>query len=65
MEGSLYQGITLHNNLLEKVDLLNFVFDEEGEGGVKGTEKPMVRAPDPSSDDENDENSNSLTTPNA
>ena len=39
MEGNLYQGMTIHN-LLEKVDLLNFMFDEDGEGGVKGTEKP-------------------------
>jgi len=52
MEGNLYQGMTIHN-LLEKVDLLNFMFDEDGEGGVKGTEKPsdvsktVVRATDP------------------
>lgn len=54
MEGNLYQGMTIHN-LLEKVDLLNFIFDEEGEGGVKGTEKPSnvskttVRTTDPTS----------------
>jgi len=52
MEGNLYQGMTIHN-LLEKVDLLNFMFDEDGEGGVKGTEKPsdvsktVVRTTDP------------------
>ena len=50
MDGSLYQGITIHN-LLEKVDLRNFVF----EGGVKETEKSsdvrktVVRVPEPTS----------------
>jgi len=38
MEGNMYQGMTIHN-LLEKVDLLNFIFDDEGNGSSKSTEK--------------------------
>ena len=54
MEGNLYQGMTIHN-LLEKVDLLNFIFEDEGDGSSKGTEKvsaiskTVVRPTDPTS----------------
>ena len=55
MEGNLYQGMTIHN-LLEKVDLLNFMFEDDGDGGYKETEKPsdvtkttVVRNSDPTS----------------
>ena len=56
MEANLYQGMTIHN-LLEKVDLLNFMFEEDGDGdgSSKGTEKPsemtktVVRNTDPTS----------------
>ena len=54
MEGNLYQGMTIHN-LLEKVDLLNFIFEDDGDGSFKGTEKPIdvtktvVRNSDPTS----------------
>ena len=54
MEGNLYQGMTIHN-LLEKVDLLNFMFEEDGDGSSKGSEKPsdankiVVRNTDPTS----------------
>ena len=48
MDGSLYQGMTIHN-LVEKVDLRNFVFEEDVEGGVKETEKPSVKVPEPTS----------------
>ena len=52
MEGN--QGMTIHK-LLEKVDLLNFIFDEDGDGSSKGKEKPsdvtktVVRNSDPTS----------------
>ena len=54
MEGNLYQGMTIHN-LLEKVDLLNFIFEDDGDGSSKGTEKlsdvskTVVRTTDPTS----------------
>lgn len=38
MEGNLYQGMTIHN-LLEKVDLLNFIFEDDSDGSNKGKEK--------------------------
>jgi len=38
MEGN--QGMTIHK-LLEKVDLLNFIFDDDGDGS-NGTEKPKT-----------------------
>jgi len=37
MEGNMYQGMTIHN-LLEKVDLLNFMFDEDSDGNTKTKE---------------------------
>jgi len=46
--------MTIHN-LLEKVDLLNFIFEDDGDGSFKGTEKPIdvtktvVRNSDPTS----------------
>jgi len=46
--------MTIHN-LLEKVDLLNFMFEEDGDGSSKGSEKPsdvnkiVVRNTDPTS----------------
>jgi len=46
--------MTIHN-LLEKVDLLNFIFEDEGDGSSKSTEKlsdvgkTVVRATDPTS----------------
>jgi len=54
MEGNLYQGMTIHN-LLEKVDLLNFMFEDDADGSSKGSEKPpdlsktIVRTSDPTS----------------
>ena len=33
----MYQGMTIHN-LLEKVDLLNFMFDEDSDGNTKAKE---------------------------
>ena len=50
----MYQGMTIHN-LLEKVDLLNFIFEDDGDGTFKETEKPLdvtktvVRNSDPTS----------------
>ena len=37
MEGNLYQGMTIHN-LLEKVDLLNFMFEDDSDGNSKAKE---------------------------
>ena len=53
MEGNLYQGMTIHN-LLEKVDLLNFIFEDDSDGSNKGKEKTpelnkMVTSSDPTS----------------
>ena len=41
MDGQTFHGMTIHN-ILEKVDLLNFMFDEEGNNEKKkeaGTSK--------------------------
>jgi len=47
-----FPGMTIHN-LLEKVDLLNFIFEEDGEGGSKKSDdvsnKTVIKTNDPSS----------------
>ena len=52
MDGQMFPGMTIHN-LLEKVDLLNFIFEEDGEGGSKKSDdvsnKTVIKTNDPSS----------------
>jgi len=62
MDGQLFHGMTI-NNLLEKVDLFNFVFDEDEAGNkemkdgstlgpclnTQVTEKTVIKAPNPTS----------------
>lgn len=57
MDGQTFNGMTI-NNILEKVDLLNFMFDEEGNNEKQkgaGTSravapvKAVMNGPDPTS----------------
>jgi len=62
MDGQLFHGMTI-NNILEKVDLFNFVFDEDEAGNkemkdgstlgpclnTQVTEKTVIKAPNPTS----------------
>jgi len=62
MDGQLFHGMTI-NNILEKVDLFNFVFDEDESGNkemkdgstlgpclnTQVTEKTVIKAPNPTS----------------